>query len=456
MWRPPCVVVRARHEHRQAVRGADPAGARARRAEHRVRTPAAGAGDLGGEQPHRPGRTLATGHGVPAHRGHRGGDVFGKHAIARRQRRRARDRGRPQGSRPRTRAQFNLRGRLAMVCGTLGCARWRWSARALDLQLIDHAFYQQQGDARFVREIPIADLARHDHRPQRRAAGGVLAGGIDLGQSQGTAEGPGAPAGAGACAGHAAGRAASRLSQRAGQGIRLPQAPDQPRRSGAHPRARRPGRVLASASSAASTRRARRWPTCWASPTSTTAARKAWSWRSTTGCAAPRAQARDPRPPRPDRRERRPGPRRQPGKDLTLSIDRRIQYLAHRELRNAMNETGQQRLGGGAGRGHRRSAGDGQPARPSTRMRSGAPVPRRAPQPRGDRPDRAGLDHEAAHRGCRAGSGRDHPTSLFNTSPGWIPTASTAPPTPTTTACWTYHRHHPQEFERRRSLIAKR
>ena len=67
-----------------------------------------------------------------------------------------RDRGRPQGSRPRARSQFNLRSRLVLVCGTLGLCSVALLARALDLQVIDHAFYQQQGDARFVREIPIA------------------------------------------------------------------------------------------------------------------------------------------------------------------------------------------------------------------------------------------------------------------------------------------------------------
>ena len=67
-----------------------------------------------------------------------------------------RERGRPQGSRPRARSQFNLRSRLVLVCGTLGLCSVALLARALDLQVIDHAFYQQQGDARFVREIPIA------------------------------------------------------------------------------------------------------------------------------------------------------------------------------------------------------------------------------------------------------------------------------------------------------------
>ncbi len=57
---------------------------------------------------------------------------------------------------PRNRAQFNLRGRLAMVAGALGLCSLALVGRAIDLQLIDNDFYQQQGDARFLREIPIA------------------------------------------------------------------------------------------------------------------------------------------------------------------------------------------------------------------------------------------------------------------------------------------------------------
>src|SRR5687768_5523010 len=58
--------------------------------------------------------------------------------------------------RPRNRAQFNLRGRLAMVAGTLGVCSLALLARAVDLQVVDNDFYQRQGDARFLREIPIA------------------------------------------------------------------------------------------------------------------------------------------------------------------------------------------------------------------------------------------------------------------------------------------------------------
>lgn len=55
----------------------------------------------------------------------------------------------------RNRAQFNLRGRLAMVAGTLALCSLALVGRAVDLQLIDNAFYQQQGNARFQRDIEI-------------------------------------------------------------------------------------------------------------------------------------------------------------------------------------------------------------------------------------------------------------------------------------------------------------
>ena len=69
-----------------------------------------------------------------------------------------RERARPTaGHRPRAqRNGFDLRSRLLMVCGALALCSVALIARALDLQVIDRAFYQQQGDARFVREIPIA------------------------------------------------------------------------------------------------------------------------------------------------------------------------------------------------------------------------------------------------------------------------------------------------------------
>ena len=60
------------------------------------------------------------------------------------------------GARPRGRAPFNLRNRLLLVCGTLGLCSLALVARALDLQVISNDFYRAQGDARALREIPIA------------------------------------------------------------------------------------------------------------------------------------------------------------------------------------------------------------------------------------------------------------------------------------------------------------
>ncbi|KRG69942.1 peptidoglycan D,D-transpeptidase FtsI family protein [Pseudoxanthomonas dokdonensis] len=55
----------------------------------------------------------------------------------------------------RNRARFNLRGRLALVLGALGLCSVTLVGRAAYVQLIDKDFYQRQGDARFLREIPI-------------------------------------------------------------------------------------------------------------------------------------------------------------------------------------------------------------------------------------------------------------------------------------------------------------
>ena len=57
--------------------------------------------------------------------------------------------------RPRNRARFNLRGRLALVAGTLGLCSLALIGRAVDLQLVDNEFYRKQGDERFLREIEI-------------------------------------------------------------------------------------------------------------------------------------------------------------------------------------------------------------------------------------------------------------------------------------------------------------
>ncbi len=57
-----------------------------------------------------------------------------------------------------------------------------------------------------------------------------------------------------------------------------------------------------------------------------------------------------------------------PGRDLVLSIDLRIQYLAYRGLKSADSRHARdRRLRRRAGRADGRSAGDGEPARRTTR-----------------------------------------------------------------------------------------
>ena len=55
----------------------------------------------------------------------------------------------------RNRSAFNLRGRMAMVACTLGLCSVALVGRAAYVQLVNADFYQRQGEARFVREIPI-------------------------------------------------------------------------------------------------------------------------------------------------------------------------------------------------------------------------------------------------------------------------------------------------------------
>ncbi|HEV2606763.1 MAG TPA: penicillin-binding protein 2, partial [Xanthomonadaceae bacterium] len=49
-----------------------------------------------------------------------------------------------------------IRTRLLWVAGALGVAAVALVARAVDLQFVNQDFYQQQGDQRFLRELPIA------------------------------------------------------------------------------------------------------------------------------------------------------------------------------------------------------------------------------------------------------------------------------------------------------------
>ncbi len=57
--------------------------------------------------------------------------------------------------RVRRRARFNVRGRLALVAGGLGLCSLALIVRAVDLQLIDDAYYRAQGDERILRELEI-------------------------------------------------------------------------------------------------------------------------------------------------------------------------------------------------------------------------------------------------------------------------------------------------------------
>jgi len=52
-------------------------------------------------------------------------------------------------------ARFDLRARLWLVGGLLALGAVALLARAADLQIIDHEYYQREADARFLREVPI-------------------------------------------------------------------------------------------------------------------------------------------------------------------------------------------------------------------------------------------------------------------------------------------------------------
>lgn len=58
--------------------------------------------------------------------------------------------------RNRPRSNFNLRGRLALVGAALGLCSVTLIGRAAYVQLINSDFYQRQGEARYLRELPIA------------------------------------------------------------------------------------------------------------------------------------------------------------------------------------------------------------------------------------------------------------------------------------------------------------
>src|SRR4249919_483721 len=51
---------------------------------------------------------------------------------------------------------YNLRGRLVLLGGVLGCCGVVLVGRAAQMQLLDQDFYARRGDQRFLREVPIA------------------------------------------------------------------------------------------------------------------------------------------------------------------------------------------------------------------------------------------------------------------------------------------------------------
>ena len=63
---------------------------------------------------------------------------------------------RSQGGRNRQRSQFDLRGRLLLVAAGLGLCSVALIGRAAYVQLVNNDFYELEGEARILREIPIA------------------------------------------------------------------------------------------------------------------------------------------------------------------------------------------------------------------------------------------------------------------------------------------------------------
>ena len=251
-----------------------------------------------------------------------------------------RERGRAQGSRPRTRAQFHLRSRLAMVCGALGLFSVALLARALDLQVIDHAFYQQQGNARFVREIPIA--TSRGMITDRNGEPLAISSPVESiwGNPKELLKAPARLPALARALGMPHDELASRLSQRAGKEFVYLKRRINPDEA---------ARILAlGVPGVASQREYRRFY-----PQGEAVAHVLGFTNIDDRGQEGLELAFD------DWLRGTPGAKRvirdrrgqivenvdlvrasQPGRDLAISIDRRIQYLAHRELRNAMNETG--------------------------------------------------------------------------------------------------------------------
>ena len=134
----------------------------------------------------------AAGHGVPGSRRHRGGAPMKPRATVQRASRKPRAQAAARSSTLRA-ARCWL-----VVVGTLGLCSLALVGRARRPAAGRQRVLSRAGRRALPARSADPDLARHDHRPQRRAAGGVLAGGVGVGQSAGTAEDARPPAGTGA------------------------------------------------------------------------------------------------------------------------------------------------------------------------------------------------------------------------------------------------------------------
>ena len=244
------------------------------------------------------------------------------------------------GLEPRSRAAT----RAASACAPgsrLACWRWPpvawWRARSTCSWSIKE-FLISQGDARFTREVDDGRQSRRDRRSQWHAAGDQHAGGFGVGQSAASSAscriaGRSSPRRSSAIA--ASSRAACPAA-RIASFIWLARASDaagcagraQARRAGRvfHARAQAllPGRRSGGSCAGFHQRRRRR-------------ARRAPSWPSITGWPARVATSACIQ----DRMGRKVEDienirTARPGRDLTLSLDMRIQYLAYRELKTAI------------------------------------------------------------------------------------------------------------------------
>ena len=326
----------------------------------------------------------------------------------------------PRGTHP-TPASFRLRAWFVLGVLALGAAAL--VARAVDLQLVDREFLIGQGDARFMREV--ATVAHRGAIFDRNGSplADQHAGGLRLGQS--------------AASWRTATERWTDLAKvlkrnRAEFTRRISSSQDRdfmwlarhltPDERAGGAQAGHAGREPRRANTTATTRRAKWWVTCWASPTSTTRGRKAPSWPSIHWLAGEDGLKRVIQ----DRKGRKVEDvenirSARPGRDLTLSLDMRIQYLAYRELKAAIRDN---RARSGSMVVLDVTTGEilamvNQPTfNPNDRGQISAGD---VSQSRRHRHHRARLEHQALRRGGGAASpDAIDAASVIDTSPGFI------------------------------------